>query len=78
MLIFSWSGKPQRNITWHYLELLALFGAPLDPGGSVMAQEQQKMYMQVKTKTVTDADPYSAQEQSAPETNSMQAQTLSS
>lgn len=57
---------------------LALLGAPLDPGGSVMAQEQLKMYMQVKTKTVTDADPYSAQEQSAPETNSMEAQTLSS
>lgn len=43
-----------------------------------MAQEQQKMSMQVKTKTVTDADLYSAQEQSAPETNSVEAQTRSS
>lgn len=35
----------------------ALLGAPLDPGGHLMVQQQLKIYMQVKTKTVINADP---------------------
>lgn len=34
----------------------AVLGDPLDSGGSVMGQPQVKMYMQVKSKIVMDAD----------------------
>lgn len=56
----------------------ALFGAPPEAGSSTIVQYQLKTDMEVNSKTVREADPDPDGEWSVPETDSVEAQILSS